>query len=1380
MDFYEIKIRKCKDGHFDIYPEFLIGDTKDLMIRGKDFYAVYDESKQMWNRNPKFLQKIVDRDLWNKLSEMKQNARYEGASFELKLMREESSGSWNRFVKYVKNLPDDYHQLDEKIAFQDTAVKREDYISKRLPYSIQQGDISAYDELMSTLYAPEERDKFEWAIGSIISGDSKKIQKFIVFYGPMGSGKSTVMNLIEKLFGGYNKFTGYCAKINAKALTGSNVGFALEPFSRSPLVGIDQDSKLSKIEDNTILNQIVSHDTLQINEKFKNLYDTTSGCFLFMGTNEPVKITDSKSGVIRRLIDVEPTGNIIQPESRYEELVEKMNYELGAIAYHCLTKFKSMGKAYYSSYRPTRMMVRTDHFFNFMKDNLEVFIQQDGVTANELWTMYKNWCNDSGMEYTLKRFQALDEAKNYFELFDERPYINGRQVRNWYSGLKLKKFEAEENIKKEVKTEWQIPEWLNLKEQSSLLDKELAEMPAQYGDEQPSQKWINCRTKLKDLNTTKTHYVKCPPLMIHMDFDKKNEKGEKDFLLNVKAASAYPQTYAEVSKGGKGIHTTYYYDGDPDDLARVVEEGVEIKVQKGDAALRRRLSRCNNIPIAHISSGLPLRKKKVVNEFALEDAKHLRTRVLKALRKEIEPGFTTTCINYIEAQLLEAQEKGIAYDLSDLDNAIYSFAASSTHNSKACIEKYFGMKLAWPETKIPPTDIQEGLKVFVPNTDPKAPLVFCDIEVAKNLLLVCYKEAGPDKKVMKMFNPNPVDLEQLFKMRLVGFNCRSYDGPILYARYIGYTFHQLWQLSQDIIVYDKRNNFSRDAEHVFEIDIFDYSTNKQSLKKWEIQLEQEGKLPMNAHMEMNVDWNEDIPEELWPKLAEYCEHDVLATEAVFEATQEDFKAREIMCELTDMPLITTTNQLSAAYIFGNVKEPWHEFIYPNLAEKFPGYLFQNGKSYYNGVLIGEGGRVYAEPGMYFHVKTFDVRSMHPSSIRAENGFGPYTQRFNELMDIRVAIKSAIKTKNFDKVKEAYPKLSRYLDDPSQAKALSNALKIVINSVYGLTAAKFQNRFKDPRNIDNWVAKRGALFMETLRLKVQEMGGKVVHIKTDSIKVEKPTPEVEQFILDYGKQWGYSFEVESIYERICLVNDAVYIAKCSDDTENGDEAGHWTATGAQFQHPYVFKTLFSKEKVEFNDICEQRAVKTDIWLDMNENLEDVESYEKELTKVEKKLKDIWGLNWDKMLHVLCEEEVPIGTSDIPMEKVLESNNLVQQRGRLLESISKGHDYQFVGRVGLFCPIISGKGGGLLMRKGTDGKYTSVAGSKGYRWLESDKVRELGYEKYIDMNYFNDLASVAVETIEKFGNFDGFVKGNSDFNEPPFDGPYITTSKELKEN
>ena len=102
-----------------------------------------------------------------------------------------------------------------------------------------------------------------------------------------------------------------------------------------------------------------------------------------------------------------------------------MNFELGAIAKHCLDVYKRMGKAYYSKYVPTRMIVRTDPFFNFMKDNMEVFIMQGGASANELWDMYNAWCDKSRVDFRMKRYQMVDEAKNYFNNFDDRIRING-------------------------------------------------------------------------------------------------------------------------------------------------------------------------------------------------------------------------------------------------------------------------------------------------------------------------------------------------------------------------------------------------------------------------------------------------------------------------------------------------------------------------------------------------------------------------------------------------------------------------------------------------------------------------------------------------------------------------------------------------------------------------------------------------------------------------------------------------------------------------------------------------------------------------------------------------------------------------------------------
>ena len=265
---------------------------------------------------------------------------------------------------------------------------------------------------------------------------------------------------------------------------------------------------------------------------------------------------------------------------------------------------------------------------------------------------------------------------------------------------------------------------------------------------------------------------------------------------------------------------------------------------------------------------------------------------------------------------------------------------------------------------------------------------------------------------------------------------------------------------------------------------------------------------------------------------------------------------------------------------------------------FPGYTFDHGKSLYWGEEVGEGGYVYAEPGMYRAIALLDIASMHPSSIMAERLFGDvYTARFGDILAARLAIKHG----EFEKAEKMLDgKLAPYLKDKDAAKNLAQALKIAINSVYGLTSAGFDNPFRDKRNIDNIVAKRGALFMVNLKHAVQDQGFTVAHIKTDSIKIPNATPEIIQFVMDYGREYGYTFEHEATYDRMCLVNDAVYIARYED--------GKWTATGTQFQVPYVFKKLFSREPIEFDDLCETKSVSTALYLDMNEGLpEDAHNY-----------------------------------------------------------------------------------------------------------------------------------------------------------------------------
>ena len=1308
IDFFKISTRPGKRGTVEVYPEFIIKKSTDLMIRGSDFYAIWVEERGLWSTDEDDVVQLIDRDLERFASENSERIKEENNVSRVRVMRMRDAGSgmidaWHKYCQ--RQMRDNFHMLDEKLIFSNVETTKKDYASKRLNYPLEAGDTPAYDKLISTLYSEEERHKIEWAIGSIVTGDSKKIQKFMVLYGAAGTGKSTILNIIQQLF------DGYYSVFDAKALGSASNSFALEAFNSNPLVAIQHDGDLSKIEDNTRLNSLVSHELMTVNEKFKSTYSNNFKCFLFMGTNKPVKITDAKSGLIRRLIDVTPSGNKLSAKE-YKATIKQIDFELGAIAYHCKEVYLS-DPGRYDNYIPMSMMGASNDFYNFVIDSYHIFKAEDGTTLKAAWEMYKNYCDEAKVPFPLSQRSFKEELKNYFWEYSDRFNLeDGSRVRSYYKGFRTDKFESDDDDKQDPPAKPKLV----FDSTESIFDKECADCPAQYANEKetPSMKWANVTTTLSQLDTTKLHYVKVPENHIVIDFDIRDENGNKCFDLNAEAAALWPPTYAELSKSGQGIHLHYIYTGDVSKLSLVYGEHIEVKVPTGGNSIRRKLTKCNNLPIATISSGLPLKgEDKLLNFDTVQSEKGIRSLIERNLNKEIHPA-TKPSIDFINKILDDAYESGLNYDVSDMYNKVLAFAAQSTNNADYCIRLVNKMKFKSDEPSpntVNPNDKQ---------------LVFYDVEVFPNLFLVNWKEQGEGKPVVRMINPTSTEIESILKFNLVGFNCRRYDNHILYGRLIGYTNEQLYNLSQRIVSGD-RDAFFGEAYNISYTDVYDFASagNKKSLKKFEIELG-------IHHQELGLPWDQPVPEDMWIKVAEYCDNDVIATEAVFNHLKADWTARQILADVAGLTVNDTTNTLTTKIIFGNNRNPQSQFNYRNMGEMtedadrftitkdgtvytdfgdeytvfdgkgrpiFPGYKYENGESTYRDEVIGEGGYVYSEPGMYFNVALLDVASMHPSSIIAEELFGPeYTARFKEIKDARLVIKH----KEFDKAKTMLDgKLAKYLDDPEMASALANALKTAINSVYGLTSANFSNPFHDNRNKDNIVAKRGALFMVNLKHEVQRKGFTVAHIKTDSIKIPNATPEIIEFVMDYGKMYGYTFEHEATYDRMCLVNDAVYIAKYKD----GKHAGEWTATGKQFQVPYVFKKLFSKESIEFEDTCETMSVNSALYLDMNETLPEGE-----------------------------------------------------------------HDYHFIGKVGNFCPIEPGFGGGELLREATDKdgnlKYAAATGTKGYRWLESETVKLLGKEKNIDLSYYNKMVDAAVEAISQYGDFEMFV---SDDDVAPWEAP-----------
>lgn len=1469
VDFLMISTKSTKSGGTEIFPKFIMGRSDDLMIRGGDFYAIWLENEKRWSTDEEDVIRMIDREL--DIYAEKHKTEFGANNMKVLHMWDSDSGIIDKWHKYVqKQSRDNFHMLDENIIFSNTNVKKEDYSSRKLPYPLEAGDYSAWDKLVGTLYSPSERKKIEWAIGSIVNGDSKYIQKFLVFYGEAGTGKSTVLNVVEKLF------DGYCSAFDAKVLGSSSNSFALEAFKKNPLVAIQHDGDLSRIEDNTRLNSLVSHESMTVNNKFEKLYSTSFHSFLFMGTNKPVKITDSRSGLLRRLIDVTPTGEKV-PVREYNRLVKEIDFELGAIAYHCLEVYEAEPN-FYDDYIPVSMLGASNDFYNFVVENYYDFRDMNAITLKAAWERYKAYCEDTNEQYPIKYRIFREEFKTYWKKFDERSILDdGTRVRCYYSDFRTEKFESHRGKRATIKEDEKS--WIMFGRQPySVFDTLMQEAPAQYANEQgtPFVKWEKCKTTLSELDTSKLHYVKVPSNHIVIDFDIPDEKGEKSLAKNLEAASKWPETYAELSKSEAGIHLHYIYEGDVDKLADHVDEHVEIKVFKGNSSLRRKLTMCTVNNIATLTSGLPLRqeKKKSVSKDVVKDEKTLRMMIQKNLDKEFH-GDTSSSINFINKLLDDAYESGISYDLTvkkdgeekSMKDRIIIFAKNSSNQKDRCLKVTETMKFKGKEEEVAtnkdifefekklvdgineilqlpfadykkaiddidkmldeayrnnarydlknfknrliafvnhPTnknisyclkkintmhllgkpnelDIESHGPIRTAEQEDSGEIIFFDVEVFSNLFVVCYKFIK-DKKVRSLINPTPEQIENMFKYRLIGFNNRRYDNHILWARMMGYSNEQLYKLSQNII--NNRGGLFGEAYNLSYTDIYDFANgdNKTSLKKLEIKM---GIL----HDELGIPWDKPVPHwalyenghyipveegtknaiDLWDRVAEYCCHDVEATEKAFDFLEADWTSRQILADLTGMTVNDTTNSLTTRLIFGNDRNTHSELQWrdmgdmsqavdtecPEIYDKewtvfdaygrpiFPGYKYEMGHSTYRGEDPSEGGYVYSEPGMYGNIALLDIASMHPTSAINENLFGKYTKNFKDLKDARIAIKH----EDWKKVEKMFggkliPYIQKVKDGEITSKQLANALKIAINSVYGLTSASFDNAFKDKRNVDNIVAKRGALFMINLKHEVQNKGFTVVHIKTDSIKIADANPEIIDFVMEYGKLYGYEFEHEATYDRMCLVNDAVYIAKYADGSHKYElPTGEvietpWTATGKEFQVPYIFKKLFSKDEIRFEDYCITQSCTTALYLDMNEGYPDVTQQEKDFKKLATKYRkgELSDTTWEKESSILSEE------------------------------IAKGHNYIFIGKVGSFVPVEEGTGGGWLMRE-KDGKYYNASGSSDYRWKTAEVVKNLKLHNDICVSYWDNQAQDARNDISRFGDFEWFVSDDP-YNSPDY--------------
>lgn len=1177
MDFLDVSVKKFTSNNrtvdYEVSPDFIFGDAKDLVVKGSKFYAYWNGS--FWDTKQKNLFYDIDSLLWRKARELEDGRP--GLRIDVKEIRKASAGKFRLFADFCKACEASDISFNQKVLFADHKMQRRDYATTQLTYSPQEGEATAFKELIGTLYLPKELDKILWFMGALFTNKMYKIEKFMYLYGSKGSGKGTVLKIFRMLF------EDYCGTIDLKLLTSADQ-FATGQIQEVPLL-IDEDTDISHIYNDTPLLKLTSHETISVNKKFKEPYDVKFIGLLITASNQRYKVRNVDSGITRRAIVVNPSGQKVS-HTRYNQLMSQIKYELPYIAHMAISRFEELGFDYYDDYFDVDMAEQTDHIFDFIRSN--AIHMQNGITLKQISELYREYLEDMGWKTDGYKATIKREALRYFDTMLKDSHVDGTRVNNYFKGFRWNIAFPEGVVGTTKADDTVVPDnWLEFDHHNEVFNKLAAEYPAQPAlrNGNPSEKWDNVVTKLSDIQTNKLHWVKVPLNHVILDFDLKDKNGNKNLELNKEAASKFPPTYAEVSKSGQGIHLHYIYDGNVNELDNLVEKNIEIKVYRGKSSLRRIDKASNNLQLSHISSGLPLKEKK---DREMHDQIKEITYTEKTLRKFVkrqlgmiegkEPSHPNTkpTIDFIAHEIQKAADMGLEYDITDLRHAVFMRAIRSTNNKDYCLAVF--QKIPWSTMRDDDGATEAKLTNFT-KIYPKEELVFFDIEVYPNLFVVVWKKYHDDE-FTKWINPTPDQIEYLMSFPLVGFNNRRYDNHILYARLLGATNMELFTQSHRII--NEKNAKSGMYAAAYELsytDIYEYSQKKQSLKRWEVDLG-------IKHVEMEIPWDKPVPDELVPVVVDYCVNDVDATEKLFDAIYADYVAREILATIAKGSMNATNNQLTAKFIFGDDPRPQDKFNYVHLAKIFPGYKYEFGKSYYRGYETGEGGFVYAEPGVYSNIALLDVESMHPNSLVNMNYFGPYTKRYADLLKVRVLLKH----NKIDEVKQMFDGvLAPFLDNPEYLKPLVTALKIVINSVYGMTSAKFDNKFKHPDNVDNIVAKRGALFMVDLKFAIEEQGYKVCHIKTDSVKVPNADEKIIQFVHDFGKQekYNYKFEHEHTYKRMALINNAVYIAQLEDDS--------WSPVGAEYANTYLLKRVWTKEELVDRDFFITKQSKGHIYL-----------------------------------------------------------------------------------------------------------------------------------------------------------------------------------------
>lgn len=275
---------------------------------------------------------------------------------------------------------------------------------------------SKYDGVKTEEYINficEEQDSREMLLQFIGYSLTKDVaqQKFLVLNGEGGTGKSTVIRMIEALTGSRN-----ISNISLTDLQQRFASFGL----MGKLLNSCADLEIQALEDTSVIKKVLGEDTLRAEQKGKDAISFKSYAKMVFSTNElPIVKSEKTNGFYRRLLVL--TMNKVPARKNpnlFQELLQEIDYLL-QLSVQALERMYEQGIITVSeSSEKAVAQLRAD------SDTTEAFLQECCIDDNvsriertELYNKYNAFCEDTDRQsLTKNNFYKSLRVKGYTEI----------------------------------------------------------------------------------------------------------------------------------------------------------------------------------------------------------------------------------------------------------------------------------------------------------------------------------------------------------------------------------------------------------------------------------------------------------------------------------------------------------------------------------------------------------------------------------------------------------------------------------------------------------------------------------------------------------------------------------------------------------------------------------------------------------------------------------------------------------------------------------------------------------------------------------------------------------------------------------------------------